>query len=126
MKILGLIGSFFCFTGKIRSKYERLRNDPEKKDESISLGTYSLSQSIICGFFVVLFILGLYACVKNLLDIRIGNGEYSVPLLTLLGVFVCGISAVVLFVKGIIGSLFYLFYQFKLNKRGIRWVALIA
>lgn len=124
MKLLGLIGRLICFWTRIESKYDRIKDDEEKRDVSVRLGVRSIIESLVSGVFIILFLWGLYHCINNLLNIMVGDGNYSLPLLTMLGIVVCSMCAVIILFEGTFGALLYLIYQFKLNKKSVRWVAL--
>ncbi|MGN1372832.1 MAG: hypothetical protein ACI4VK_02155 [Candidatus Coproplasma sp.] len=124
MKLLELIGNLICFWVKIERRYDAINRDEEKRDKSVKLGVRSIIQSVICGVVIILLIWGLFLCLNHLESIKIGDGTYSAPFLTILGIVVCALCAVVLLFDGMFGALVYMVYQSKLNKKGIRWVAL--
>ncbi|MGN1060108.1 MAG: hypothetical protein ACI4QN_00095 [Candidatus Coproplasma sp.] len=124
MKLLQAISNMFSFWIRIEGKYSRIKNDEEKRDISVKLGVRSIVETIYSGILVILLLLGLYFCVNNLLNTRVGDGTYSMPLLTIIGIIVCGVGALICLFQGMGGSLLYMVYQFKLNKKPVRWVAL--
>lgn len=98
-------------------KYRQLKENPEKKDKSVKLGVSGLIESICYGVIACLLIFLLkYAMNQK------STGSLSG---ILFGVLIA-IIAVVLFacLVGEIFSIVNIIYQFKLNKRSIRWVAL--
>lgn len=128
MGLLSAIGSFFTFWIKAEYRYQKIKSNEQKKDKSVSLGVRSIIQSIICGVLVVLFLWGLVACIGHLSELNSGkvNGvSQGLPIITILGMVFTAVGALVSFVQGVIGGLVYMIYQFKLNKRAIRWVALV-
>ncbi|MGN0813246.1 MAG: hypothetical protein ACI4MQ_07050 [Candidatus Coproplasma sp.] len=124
MKLLGLIGKLICFWTRIEGKYKRIKDDEEKREASVKLGVRSILESVVSGAVIMLLLWGLYSCLNNFLNIKVGDGTYSMPVLTIIGIVVCGLGAVIVLFEGTVGALLYLIYQFKLNKKGVRWVAL--
>lgn len=124
MKLLQAISKAFSFWIRVEGKYSRIKNDEEKRDISVKLGVRSIVETIYSGVLAILLLLGLYFCVNNLLNIRMGDGTYGMPLLTILGIIVCGMCALICLFEGMGGALLYMIYQFKLNKKPVRWVAL--
>ena len=117
--MLKAFNAFFTFWVRISCKYDRLRADDLKRDRSIVLGVQSVLQSILCGGMTVLSLFGVYYCIY-------GFSHLTLPIFSLIGLFVCAVAAIVFFVQGVIGALIYMIYQFKLNGRGVRWVALVV
>lgn len=122
MHLLKAIGGFFTFWMKAGRKYRRLEEDENKRETSSSLGVRSIVQSVVCGALTVLALLGLYYCTENFVDIGNGGGIY--PVLTIIGMVATAFIALAFFVQGVGGALVYMIYQFKLNKKSVRWVAL--
>lgn len=118
MKILELFFRFLFFWTPIARKYEMLKNDEERRPKSVTMGVRSIIQSVLCGIFTVLALIGLSFCIQNFT----GNGQ--MPIFTIIGGVAAVVAAVALFINGVIGGLIYMVYQFKLNKRAIRWIAL--
>ncbi len=125
MAILSGIGSFFTFWLRAGRKYKSLKNNEEKRDKSVSLGVRSIVQTLICGVLAVFCIWGLSFCAQNLNAVLTGSSDAGFPILSIIGVAAFGLATLALFVQGVIGGLIYLIYQFKLNKRAIRYVALV-
>lgn len=122
MKILKMIGKFFTFWNSISLKYDKLKNNEEKREKSVNLGVQSIVQTILFGILAFLAAWGFCICFKNFVSPDSVNSWW--PVFSILGFIVCGPVALVSFVEGMIGGLLYMIYQFKLNKRAIRWVAL--
>lgn len=119
MSLFKLLGSFLTFWTRISCKYDRLRANDLTRDKSIALGVQSVLQSVLCGGMSVLSLFGVYYCIY-------GFTHGTLPIFSLIGLFVCAVAAVAFFVQGVIGALIYMIYQFKLNRRGVRWAALIV
>lgn len=117
--MLKALSSFLTFWTRISCKYDRLRADDLKRDTSIALGVQSVLQSILCGGMSVLSLFGVYYCIY-------GFSHGTFPIFSLIGLLVCAVAAVAFFVQGVIGALIYMIYQFKLNRRGVRWAALVV
>ncbi len=120
MKIFELLYKFFIFWTNIISKYERLKCNEATRNKSVALGVQSIIQSVLCGIFTVLSLLGLVWCINNF------TGGGLMPIFTLIGAVAAAAAAIGFFVWGVIGGLVYMIYQFKLNKRAVRWVALVV
>ena len=124
MKIFQAFNKLFSFWTRGERKYSLIKNDEEKRDTSVKLGVRSIVESIYSGVLAVLFLLGLYFCVTNLINIKLGDGTYGMPILTIIGIVICAMCALVCLFEGMGGALLYMIYQFKLNKKPVRWVAL--
>lgn len=124
MIVFKWILNFFTFWLVINRKYKKLEQNEEKKEKSIYLGVRSIVQSLICGVLVVLFLWGLQACFSSFSDITAGTSSGGSAILSIIGIVATAIGAVSCFVQGVVGGLLYMVYQFKLNKKGVRWVAL--
>lgn len=119
MSLFKLLGSFLTFWTRISCKYDSLRANDSKRDKSIALGVQSVLQSVLCGGMTVLSLFGVYYCIY-------GFTHLTLPIFSLIGLFGCAVAAVAFFVQGVIGALIYMIYQFKLNRRGVRWMALVV
>lgn len=122
MHLLKVIGGFFTFWVKASRKYRRLEENESKRETSSSLGVRAIVQSVVCGALTVLALLGLYYCTKNFVSIGSDGGIY--PIITVIGMIATAFIALAFFVQGVGGALVYMIYQFKLNKKPVRWVAL--
>lgn len=122
MEKMRTLGGILLFWVKAGRRYEKLKNNEEKRDKSVSLGVRSIVQSVICAALAIVALLGLHFFLENL------NGTLDSfgPILSLLGVIVTAVLALALLIQGIFGSLVYMVYQFKLNKQPMRFVALIV
>lgn len=117
--MLKALNAFFTFWTRIGRKYDRLRANDAKREKSIALGVQSILQSILCGGMSVLSLFGVYFCIY-------GFTHGTLPVFSLIGLVTCAVAAVAFFVQGVIGALIYMIYQFRLNRRGVRWVALVV
>lgn len=114
------INRFFTFWLSADRKYQSIKNDKEKRKKSVSLGVQSIVQSILCGALVVLLLLGFVPCYHYFF------GDEGGRIFALVGMILCAIMALLFFIQGVIGGLIYMVYQFKLNKRSVRWLALLV
>lgn len=107
---------FLSFWITISNKYERIRNDPTKRN-SVTLGITSILMSIFGVISAVGFAYLAFLC-------------FSVEGLSILVTFilgiVCALAAIICFFKLLIASLLYAAYQLRLNKRPIGIVALVV
>ncbi len=125
MKLLQAIGNFFAFWNKANIKFSTLKRDEEKRDTSTHFGGWAIAYSIIGFVIVALCLWGVSAIFGYFSDgASVGNGQYDFPFLSLVVIIFCIIVAVVVFIKCLIYALMLVIYQFRLNKRGIRFVAL--
>ena len=114
-----LMGAFsWLMTNSVR--YNRISADPERKQKTVFFGVYSIIMSIAMGALFVLCVWGTLACVDALDGNSLGLGELAVGAF----IVVLVICAVILLAEYISGGLVGVIYQFRCNKRPIRWVAL--
>lgn len=118
---MGAIGRFFAFWTRATRRYDKLKNDERLRESSADLGVRAIVRSLICGALFCGFIWLAALCVKDFQSVQAGNGG---TLLSILGIVVGLLGAFFTFVQGAIGGLIYLVYQFKLNRKPVRWVAL--
>ncbi len=120
MKIL----EFIFFWLRADRLYNRIKCDEEKSTTSTKLGVKSIIYSIVGLVFVSLCLWGVSACWERALATQIGNGTYEFPITMLALMVVIGFCALVIFVQTTLYALILMIYQFKLNGRGVRFVAL--
>ncbi|MDE5721413.1 MAG: hypothetical protein K2I30_01550 [Clostridia bacterium] len=118
MGIFNAIAHFFTFWITAANRYNRLKANDEKREKSVSLGVRSILTGIFTGVVTLLCVWGLHACIGFLND-----GSLGFIIVLILTICLAAVLLAAL-VQGFIGSLLYLVYQFKLNKRAVRWVAL--
>lgn len=118
MGFFSALAHFFTFWTTAASKYKRLKANEEKRDKSVSLGVESIIHCISTVIVVLLCVWGLSACIGFLSDPSLGF------IMVLILTVALAAMIIVAIVQGFIGGLIYLIYQFKLNKRAVRWVAL--
>ncbi len=111
-------GNIINFWSKADRKYNKLKADEEKRENSVSLGVRGIIQAILSAAFVVLFVFGGVFCFSKT------EFELAGLLLILGGVLslLCGLAVLV---QGVIGALIYVIYQMKLNKRAVGWISLV-
>ena len=100
----------------IGEKYERLKQDPQKRENSIQLGVTGIILSIIGAALTVGFGILAYYCfaVSGLISI----------LAVILGA-ICVLAGFMSLVNLMIAGIVHAAYQMKLNKRAIGIVALV-
>ena len=118
MGILNAVAHFFTFWVTAANRYNRLKANEEKREKSVSLGVRSIVTCIFTAAAAILCVWGLHACIGFLDDGSLGFVIVLILTICLAAVLIAAL------VQGLIGSLLYLIYQFKLNKRAVRWVAL--
>lgn len=114
---------FFAFWVKADRRYKTLCEDPAKKESSIVLGSRAIVSGIVGAAFAMLFLWGMRACFDHVAAVRTGSVAGS-PVLALIGLAACAAGALATLLRGIVGGLVYTVYQFRLNRRPVRWVAL--
>lgn len=124
-------GSMFeaiMFWLSVQNKYEKLKNDPQKRETSVTMGVQSLIMSIVGVTLTVLAAFGTYKCFTL---VTIGSGMSSPVVAGLAGIFViiggalCALFALGVFIYLVVASIVYAIYQMKLNKKPIGLVSLI-
>ena len=116
-QILGIIK----FWSEISFQYERIKSDPERREKSVFLGVRSIIQTIICA---ALAAASLYGGIYLLAHF---SGAVYGPITLVFwiaGIALLFAAAVVSVLTGIVGGLLCMIYQFRLNKRAVRWIAL--
>lgn len=120
MELLSAIGHFFTFWLNISSEYDRIKSNEEKREKSVRMGVRSIIQTITCSILAVLSIIGAVFLFNN------ATSGGHLPIFSLIGGLACVGVALSTLVQGVVGGLLYMIYQFKLNKRGIRYAALVV
>ena len=107
---------FLSFWLTVSTRYERIRNDPTRRN-GIALGVTSLLMSIFGIISAVGFAYLAFLCftVEGL----------SILVTFILGI-VCALAAIMCFFQLLIAGLMYAAYQLRLNRRPIGIVALIV
>ena len=119
MGFIHLLIGFFTFWTHIGVQYAAIKNNEERREKSVYLGVRSIIQTLICAALTVGLLIGAVALVGLL------EGEAALLFIFIIvGIVACLIGALSTLVQGVIGGLLYMIYQFRLNKRPIRWVAL--
>ncbi|MCH5351489.1 MAG: hypothetical protein J1F39_05950 [Clostridiales bacterium] len=117
------IFGFLRFWTSISNQYERIKSDPVRREKSVSMGVRSIIQTLLCAVIAAAsFYGGIYIATHFI------GAVYEVITLVF---WIAGVAAMFLVsamsvFMGIIGGLMYLIYQFRLNKRAIRWIALVV
>ena len=107
---------FLSFWLTISYKYDRIKNDPTRRN-GVALGVTSLIMSIFGVISAVGFAYLAFLC-------------FSVEGLSIVVTFifgiVCALAAIMCFFQLLVASLLYAAYQLRLNKRPIGIVALVV
>ncbi len=101
-----------------RSKFLSIKKNPEKREKSVYFGVRALFRTIILAGFTALFAVGLIYCIKAMSNQNLG------VLLAIIGVVTCGILLFYSTISLIFSCPLDIYYQIRLNKRAIGWVAL--
>ncbi len=125
MSIFTSGGDFLRFWLRTERRYKKIRNDEKLRPNSVRLGVQSITESIVFAVLVSLCIWLLSLCAENYQSVSAGAGG-RLPVLSIIGMAAAAIAAFILFVRGMIGALICLVYQFKLNRCAVRWIALIV
>ncbi len=126
MKALEALNNFICFWSKARVKYNHLSRDEENRETSGWFGKRAIAYSIIGLAFVALSLWAVSALWSHITNIDIADGQADFPIFSIIALIACAVVAVVCFFKCTIYALVLLRYQFRLNKRALRWGALIT
>lgn len=131
MKDFNLSGKIFLFWRDVRRKYEKIKENPEKSGNDVSLGTTSLGMSICGAALAILFAYFAFRCFVGsdgswvysaASDATVGIGA----VFALIGGIICVIIVVASFVYLNLASILYAYYQRKLNNRKIGKIAYIT
>lgn len=106
---------FMFYFVKLRSKYERIESDRQKREVSVYFGVMSLINSVIWAMLVVLGAVGLGFSIEFL------GSSFIIGIVM---VIFCGALAVVSLVYLAFGSSMCFVYQLKLNKHPIGYIAI--
>lgn len=123
MGFLKAVGKFFAFWTKASNRYVRLKDDEGQRETSQTLGVRSIVRTLTGVVLFVALVWLLVACIGNFRSVQSGSGG-SLPILSIIGIVFGAVGALAAFVQGVLGGLIYLIYQFKLNRRPVRWIAL--
>lgn len=118
MGLLKLILSFFTFWINIRAKYDRIKNNEERREKSVRMGVRSIIQTVLCSVIAVLAFYGAVVCLKYTASVNLGM------ILSLIAGIFCILATLVSLIQGVLGGMLYMIYQLRLNRRPIGWVAL--
>ncbi len=111
---------------RIDTKYRLLKYDEDRRDTSVRLGVNAIIYSVLGLLFVIPCVAGFVVLWDHFTSIRLMDGTYDFPLFTILGMVVLVGTVVLLFFHTAAHSVTLTIYQFKLNRRPIRWAALGA
>ena len=110
----------FMFWLAVSNKYDKLKENPEKRESSITLGVQSLFLSVVGMIATVGLAFLAYTCFSR------AEGSGLAGLLMIVGGVICAIAALVFLFDMVFASLMYAIYQRKLNKKRIGLAALIV
>lgn len=114
MKVLSKI---FMFWLGISNKYDVIKKDPQKRENSIRFGVTSLIMSIVGIALTVGFAVFAYYCFLGM--------ETLAFLFALIAGIACAGAAIGCFLHLVLASIVYAVYQLKLNKKAIGKIALV-
>ena len=117
--LFGLIGDFIFFWVRAFTKYQRIKENEEKRATSVKLGVRSIVQSIIAAAALVLCAFGMKLCLNNL-----SSSTATLPVFTVIGLVLFIGIAIVSLIQGMLGAMMYWIYQLKLNKKPIGYAAM--
>ncbi len=120
MSNIGCLMGAFSWLMTNRVKYNKICAEPERKEKTVFFGVYSIIMSIAMAALVILCVWGTIACVDALDGNDLGLSELAVGAFILM----LAICAAILLAEYIFGGLIGVVYQFRCNKRPIRWIAL--
>ncbi len=122
--MLKMIADLLNFWSRANTRYNLLKYDDEKCDTSIRLGV-SATVYHIAGLVIVLLCAGgFFALWSHFASIQVGDGTYDFPFFSILGLILLAGSALIAFLQCAAYGISLTVYQFKLNSRSVRWVAL--
>ena len=114
-KIFGL----FQELAKTRRVYDRLTNDPNK-EKSVRLGVRAIINSLLIVLFAALLGLGFR------LFTMVAGAQVGLIFITILGGIMCVAAGFVGALTSLLVAISATRYQFRLNKKAIRWIALVV
>ncbi len=120
MSNIGCLMGAFSWLMTNRVNYNRISADPERKQKTMLFGVYSIIMSVAMAALFILCVWGTLACVDALDGNDLGLSKLAVGAF----IIVLVICAVILLAEYVCGGLIGVVYQFRCNKRPIRWVAL--
>ena len=116
----GFLSRAFLFWVSASREFDKIKQDPQKSEESVRFGVRSLILSIVGMIVTVGFSYLAYVCFNSASD----NGLSGI--LMVVGGALCVLIAIACLVDMVLASLLYAIYQRKLNKRKIGLAALIV
>lgn len=114
---------FLGYWIKIREHYDRICEDGTRRETSISMGVRSIVQTLICTALTVACFYGGVWMATHFFTVTYELFTFIFWITAVVGLFAM-MAFSVLF--GIVGGFFYMYYQFRLNRRAIRWIALVV
>lgn len=120
MSNIGCLMGAFSWLMTSRVNYNRISADPERKQKTVFFGVYSIIMSVAMATLFLLCVWATIVCVNALGGNDLGLSDLAVGAFILMLV----ICAVILLAEYICGGLIGVVYQFRCNKRPIRWAAL--
>lgn len=111
--------SLFNESAKTRRVYDRLCNN-EHKEKSVRLGVRAIIYSLLIVLFAALLGLGFR------LFTMVAGAQVGLIFITILGGIVCVVAGISGVFSSLFGALTATRYQFRLNKKAIRWIALVV
>ena len=103
---------FFMYFNHLSVWYNRIVNDPDKREKSVYFGVRSIISSLVGAIIIILCAFGISALINN-------ENALTVVFMVLLAVAMIS----VLF-ECTLRGLVTMIYQLRVNKRPIGWIAL--
>ena len=107
----------FRFWTRVSSKFDRIKQDPQKCEKSVSFGVTSIILSIVGIAFTVGFAVLAYLCLAGMNTLAF--------FFAFLATIICALTSLACYVNLVLASIVYAIYQMRLNKKPIGKVALI-
>lgn len=118
MSSMGCLLSGINLLLNLSVKYNRICQEPERKNTTAYFAVYSIVVSIVSGGLFLLSVWGVIALMGAMDSAELG------ALLMWVFVAMLIIVALFLFAEYILGGLMGVVYQFRCNRRPIAWIAL--
>ncbi len=123
MSLLRHLVDWLNFRSRANTRFN-LISMSDKREKSVYMGVSAIIYSLIALVFVAGSAFAFLLLWNHFTGIELG-GEYEFPIFTLIGMVFVVCIAIYTFLLGVFCSLVYIIYQFKMNKRAIRFVALV-
>ena len=103
---------FFMYFSNLSLWYNRIANDPEKREKSTYFGVRSIISSLVGAIIIILCAFGISALMNN------------ENVLTIVFIVLLAVAMISVLFECTLRGLVTMIYQLRLNKRPIGWIAL--